>query len=778
MKMMSLLISTQLQPKCHSSPPTCSLDRVSAICHLQKHCQTLRLRALCFSILFLTLTKSQAFNIRPPTTLFNLPTSKKAHATCLSPPVNQTPIPFQESPQAPRILSISLPPLRVSDSPMNHLSVLPLNQSFDISSTLTNTDEQFSAPEAPEPLTTSLEHPEQSISNCPSYTDESVLSDLTTAQLDESSLNETTEPPTHVMSIDVRRDLTTTQPDESFLNEIETTEPLTHAMSIDVRRDLTTIQPDESSLNETETTEPLTHAMFINVAPDENANLPVLPSSSPPDEPASSPSRPTTPVLSSSPPSSDPFTYLTSFPRTAEHSDSDYTNASYLLHPSTTHETTDFPPSSSPPTSSPVIFSSPLPVASDDSSIFLEDSPKLVNTHISVDTTDLPASPPQNFNHTPTHDPESLTQGDHIACSSPMTSSPPRFPEHSTDTLDLESLDQDDLNALTSSPIPSSEPMYLPSIELTEESPLPPKHPEVFDSLLPAPEEQEEINISNQTLTPPADDQKEDDVTFLHKRKREDEAIPEITARPPNPKRLTLASQKLQRKTLVKPFRSPAMIAPIVSKAAEPALPPPAPEKGPSSVEQFTRDDLKKHRTQRASGQFKSPLPLAAASTPSAVRQTPTIQTLERKVQLLRRAVKVKKTGEEQTLQALVKKWTEAGREVAWEVWALVKDQENGNGDDYGKATSGKRKFEDSWGWNEDSSSKKVKTEWENWGWETSPTANTDDQPPEQRIEPVEAEDAEEKPRETLGTMLMRFGIVPSTLGWNDEQEEFVELPN
>jgi hypothetical protein len=38
-------------------------------------------------------------------------------------------------------------------------------------------------------------------------------------------------------------------------------------------------------------------------------------------------------------------------------------------------------------------------------------------------------------------------------------------------------------------------------------------------------------------------------------------------------------------------------------------------------------------------------------------------------------------------------------------------------------------------------------------------------------MEPVETE----KPRETLGTMLMRFGIAPSTLGWNDEEEEFVD---
>ncbi|KAF8211376.1 hypothetical protein K438DRAFT_38912 [Mycena galopus ATCC 62051] len=217
------------------------------------------------------------------------------------------------------------------------------------------------------------------------------------------------------------------------------------------------------------------------------------------------------------------------------------------------------------------------------------------------------------------------------------------------------------------------------------------------------------------------------------------------------------------------------MVAP---KAPEPTPSSPVRKQDPASAEQLPKADLKKHRTQRAAGQFKSPLPLPVSSIPS-VRPTPTIQALERKVQVLRRAVKVKQGGEEQALEALVKKWTEAGREVAWEVWALIKDQENGSGEDWGKdsknATSEKRKFEDSWGWNEESGSKKVKTEWDNernWGWETSPNLGTDDHPPEQRVE----SEAEEKPRETLGTMLMRLGIAPSTLGWNDEEEEFVDL--
>jgi hypothetical protein len=148
---------------------------------------------------------------------------------------------------------------------------------------------------------------------------------------------------------------------------------------------------------------------------------------------------------------------------------------------------------------------------------------------------------------------------------------------------------------------------------------------------------------------------------------------------------------------------------------------------------------------------------------------------LEHKLQILKRAVKVKKDGEDYALETLVKKWMEAGREVAWEVWELVKDNDGGGGGgDWGNGSQevagpGKRRFEDSWGWNEDSGNKRAKVEESerNWGWEVSPT--TDNEGPQaERIE-------EDKPRDTLGTMLMRLGIAPSTLGWSEEEGEFVD---
>jgi hypothetical protein len=36
--------------------------------------------------------------------------------------------------------------------------------------------------------------------------------------------------------------------------------------------------------------------------------------------------------------------------------------------------------------------------------------------------------------------------------------------------------------------------------------------------------------------------------------------------------------------------------------------------------------------------------------------------------------VKVKEDCEEEILSGLIQKWTEAGREIAWEVWGVVKE--------------------------------------------------------------------------------------------------------
>jgi hypothetical protein len=213
--------------------------------------------------------------------------------------------------------------------------------------------------------------------------------------------------------------------------------------------------------------------------------------------------------------------------------------------------------------------------------------------------------------------------------------------------------------------------------------------------------------------------------------------------------------------------------------------------KAPAIIDPPT-DAKRKYRTPRAASQFKSPLSAAAASSStigSAVRLTPNIQALERRLQILKRAVKVRKDGEEEVLHGLVKKWREAGREVAWEVWGLVKDRgmgeggSTGRGDEWGKGKGGKRGFEDGWGWSERGDQKKLKVEERerNWGWDVEPNRGGEageyamGEDCEMGEIQEEAEEEEEERREgTLGTMLKQLGIDPETLGWNEEEGTFV----
>nr|GAT53886.1 predicted protein [Mycena chlorophos] len=241
-----------------------------------------------------------------------------------------------------------------------------------------------------------------------------------------------------------------------------------------------------------------------------------------------------------------------------------------------------------------------------------------------------------------------------------------------------------------------------------------------------------------------------------------------LVTHPPNPKRPTSRSRQEQRQLLTKPFRPLTIVKKPESKPA-PVMKP-APAKKEPSQNSVATIDMKPHRTRRASAQFKSPLPSSSASLSSSVRPTPTIQTLERRLQVLRRAVKLTEDGDAETLGALVTKWTDAGRDIAWEVWGLVKDNETTTAMDVGG--SGKRKLNDSWGWGDDNNSKKVKTEERNWGWGTAPVAATDDE----HAESAEEEVDDVTPKETMGTMLLRLGIALETLGWNAEEGEFVDV--
>ncbi|PPQ68842.1 hypothetical protein CVT26_001676 [Gymnopilus dilepis] len=272
----------------------------------------------------------------------------------------------------------------------------------------------------------------------------------------------------------------------------------------------------------------------------------------------------------------------------------------------------------------------------------------------------------------------------------------------------------------------------------------------------------------------------------------------------PNPKRPTLAAVRLQHKKLSKPFRSPVVHPPVrlapkpptvpseplVSSAKSAYLKESSSAKSPSteaSTSQKTLDSKIKHRTTRAASQFKSPLASSSSNPDEAalVKLTPTIQSLERKLQLLRRALKVREEAQEDVLEGLVNKWTEAGREVAQEVWDTVKDSASesegggGRGDRKGK----KRAIEESWGWDESSGSKKARQDGEerNWGWDVVPVSDRGEKGVEEEgggngeEYAASQETNEEVPQPSLGTMLMELGIAPETLGWNEEEGGFVD---
>lgn len=181
-------------------------------------------------------------------------------------------------------------------------------------------------------------------------------------------------------------------------------------------------------------------------------------------------------------------------------------------------------------------------------------------------------------------------------------------------------------------------------------------------------------------------------------------------------------------------------------------------------------------RTLKAASQFKSPLSSSAAASSGrglSIRLTSDVQSLERKLQLLRRAVKVKENDEEITLIRLVKKWTEAGREVAYELWDLVKDSTNN--EDGLRASA----------WGGGASKGRSGSEDRNWGWD-SPGIKREGYPEndmntttETLLDPaythkICSED-DERTRNNMGTMLRRLGIAPETLGWDEDAEVFVD---
>ncbi|KAF9782578.1 hypothetical protein BJ322DRAFT_161410 [Thelephora terrestris] len=243
---------------------------------------------------------------------------------------------------------------------------------------------------------------------------------------------------------------------------------------------------------------------------------------------------------------------------------------------------------------------------------------------------------------------------------------------------------------------------------------------------------------------------------------------------PPQPKRSTHLSQHREHAKLKTPFRSPVTAAtkdcPRYKDTAPSSEPDPPSSPAPasddraategSSPQKPKEDMMVRVRTPRASAQFKSPLSAATGSEAGRMRRvvsaSPNVQALQLRLQTLKRAIKIRNDGEGEKLEMLANKWTNVAREVAWEVWSVVKD----NVQDVSKLGSGRGGFQDSWGWTGEGAK--------------DGAVNMDRPRGEDEI--LSEDDEPPVPEDTMSLMLRKMGIDPSSLGWNEEEGEFVDV--
>ncbi|KAH9062121.1 hypothetical protein EDB87DRAFT_368662 [Lactarius vividus] len=223
----------------------------------------------------------------------------------------------------------------------------------------------------------------------------------------------------------------------------------------------------------------------------------------------------------------------------------------------------------------------------------------------------------------------------------------------------------------------------------------------------------------------------------------------------PTPRRSTLASQKLSRKKLAAPFRSPLAVKSTTVKVVTPV------SQGEVPREQVVKKSQTKCkakanpvgltaqktlvRSSRAAAQFRSPLVKTVEHGPRPlVLPSQATMALERKLTFLRRAVKIKRDRDESHLEHLAVKWRDAAKEAAYELWSIVRDLSTERGEVRSNSSDA------GWGWEEQNGHGTVGND-------------------------AEDEEYGAQKENTLGVMLRRLGIAPETLGWNDEEETFVD---
>ena len=284
-------------------------------------------------------------------------------------------------------------------------------------------------------------------------------------------------------------------------------------------------------------------------------------------------------------------------------------------------------------------------------------------------------------------------------------------------------------------------------------------------------------------------------------------------------------SRNRSKHTLATPFRSPLKSKSFRNENLPPSSPledsttanqdnngkqplgqfllPPVPLKQPD----FTPASHLKNKTTRAAKSAFKPLtlksPLCASpaaptsqslniypssSAPKKTASTPiwtasdnrpatalTIQTLERRLALLKRAVNIRSEHKgEERLEELTRKWKGVARDVSWELWAIVK-QNHGDGaggivnagEECGLFTKPRDenglggRFRSGWGW-DDKERGESSTDW-----------NAECRE-EERTQDAEIEKEEEpENRLTMGVMLRQLGIAESTLGWEEAEGDF-----
>lgn len=287
-----------------------------------------------------------------------------------------------------------------------------------------------------------------------------------------------------------------------------------------------------------------------------------------------------------------------------------------------------------------------------------------------------------------------------------------------------------------------------------------------------------------------------------------------------SPNHPSIPSQTRSAKKIRTPFRSPLFNKTLASnqqQLSSDGPPSRAIQNNLSSALQLAKvtPELKKRGalsrikgtgTTAARAAFKSPihpgkmtsgLPKPTANVPSSSRKSTTTSrndTAQNRLQLLRRAVMIKESGEDEKLEVLVVKWKEVAKEVAWELWGLVKEGNIGEGGDSRSLTGPQAGAGDRtlnpfggnamWGGSGFDAEMSGRNDGQsNWGWDdageegdgAAEFAGASDGMEEAGA--PEDEDVDTKVEErSMGAMLRQLGIAEETLGWDEEEGDFKEL--